>query len=127
MFPLVAPVLPGYDLAAVWADAREDAKVKHEVLASLMGIPASRLSDQLAGRQSQHLSLQRVLLLATDPDGRRFLRCLCLKLATVNGFDLDCELQVAMIQRIATKLVDRIQKRVPLKADMRAEDERRSA
>lgn len=127
MFPLVAPVLPGYEIGAIWKDAEIETHVKHEVLASLMGIPASRLSDQLAGRASQHLSLQRVLLLATDPDGRRFLRCLCLKLATVNGFDLDCELQVAMIQRVATKLVDRIQKRVPFKADMRAEDERRSA
>lgn len=127
MFPLVAPVLSGYKLATVWAEAREDARIKHEALAALMGITAAKLSDQLAGRSYSHLSLQRVLLLATDPDGRRFLRCLCLKLAAVNGFDLDCELQVAMIQRVATKLVDRIQKRVPLKADMRADDERRSA
>jgi hypothetical protein len=34
----------------------------------------ARLSDQLAGRGSQHLSVQRVLLLAADADGRRFLR-----------------------------------------------------
>jgi hypothetical protein len=119
MFLLVAPQAQAELLARVWKDAEIETAIKHDALAALMGIPASRLSDQLAGRASQHLSLQRVLVLATDPDGRRFLRCLCVRLATANGFDLDCELQIAMIQRIATKAIDRIQKRMPVKAHLR--------
>lgn len=123
---LIAPQLD-FDLAAVWGAARDESQIKHEVLASLMGIPASRLSDQLAGRNSQHLSVQRVLLLAADPDGRRFLRVLCLKLAAVNGFDLEAEWQIAKLQMLANRLIDRMQKRVPVKADVRDERQRESA
>lgn len=123
---LIAPQL-AFDLAAVWAAARDDAQIKHEVLASLMGLPASRLSDQLAGRNSQHLSVQRVLLLAADPDGRRFLRVLCLKLAAVNGFDLEAEWQIAKLQLLASRLIDRMQKRVPVKSELREQRERERA
>ncbi len=118
MLPLVAPQL-GFDLNGIWQDARAEVGIKHEALAALMGLSASRLSDQLAGRAQQHLSMQRVLLLATDPDGRKFLRVLCLKLATVNGFDLDALYQIGRIERLATKLIDRVQKRVPVAADLR--------
>lgn len=123
---LIAPQL-AFDIASVWASARDEAQIKHEVLAALMGISAARLSDQLAGRGSQHLSVQRVLLLAADEDGRRFLRVLCLKLAAVNGFDLETEWQIAKLQLLATRLIDRVQKRVPVKADVRDERESRRA
>jgi hypothetical protein len=108
----------------VWAEARDEAQIKHDVLATLMGLSAARLSDQLAGRGSQHLSVQRVLLLAADADGRRFLRVLCLKLAAVNGFDLETEWQIAKLQLLATRLIDRVQKRVPVKSELRESRER---
>jgi hypothetical protein len=124
---LIAPQFTGFDLGTVWAQARDEAQVKHEALAALMGISAAQLSNQLAGRGSQHLSVQRVLLLAADADGRRFLRVLCLKLAAVNGFDLETEWQIAKLQLLATRLIDRVQKRVPVKADVRDERESRRA
>lgn len=76
-----------FDLARLVVQARKDADLKHDALAALMGISGKQLSHQLAERG--HLSLRRLLFVATDKsgDGRRFLAALWPLLAQEIGLE----------------------------------------
>jgi hypothetical protein len=127
---IIGAVNLSFDFGKLWNDARDEARIQHEVLAALMGISAARLSDQVAQRASQHVSLQRACMLLSDPDGRRFVFVLARKIAAANGFDLDFEAMVVLLQsamQTATaRLVDGLQTRMA-KAELRDQREQRSA
>lgn len=120
----IAPAV-GFDLASAWTRAREQAGVKQEALAAFMGIAPHQLADQLAGRG--HLSLQRVLLIAIDPDGRQFLRHLAIELAVASGMSDDELWLLARVQHAVLGLVERMQKRIPAKAQLREKREQERA
>ncbi len=70
---------------ARFTQACREADIKKCVIASLMGISVEMLSKQLHNKG--HLSLQRLLMLRDDPDGRRFLRCYWPLVAVDMGLD----------------------------------------
>ena len=116
----------GFDLEAEFAAAYRRAGVKHEAVAALMGISSQQLSQQLAKRG--HLSLRRVLLLATDGDGRRVLQAFWPRVADHIGL----ETHGTVAQRLQTfmaefpKLIDRFQVQMA-KASLHEEEQRRRA
>jgi hypothetical protein len=113
--------LPGFDLAAAVVAARQRAGLKHEVLALLMGITSQQLSHQLAARS--HLSLGRLLMAASDPDGRRFLIYLWAEIAEF--LQIESRDAVALQLRDLTNefhgLVAKLSKRQMVKVELREE------
>ncbi len=83
MFAVVvdAPCINWVDL---FARARGAVQMKHATLSHLMGISEQQLSMQLAG--TGHVSLFRLAAVASDPDGKAFLRELFDLLADELGF-----------------------------------------
>lgn len=69
--PLAAPVV---NLRKPFETAARRANLTLDACARLMGITPQLLDQQLNCHGNNHLSLRRVFLLATDADGRRFLR-----------------------------------------------------
>ena len=120
MFVLVAPQL-AFDLGSVVAVARERAGIKHEVVAALMGLSASQLADQIAGRKSQHVSFNRMCLLLTDRDGLLFLTYLWLGVVEAAGWDVDWLLRSMRRVRLAQRLITNAWKPQAVKAEMRGE------
>ncbi len=116
MFPCmaVAPIhIEGFALEAAVVRCRIAAGLKHEVLAVLMGISSQQLSQQLA-RRGGYLSLPRVLSVAKDPDGRRFLRLLWTEVADFIGIeDHDAvALQLAELRGRVATVLDKVQIRM---------------
>lgn len=108
----------GFDLAKAFVEAREEAKVKHEVCATLMGISSQQLSQQLAGRR--HLSANRLFRLAFDADGLRVLVGLQRRINDYLGLHESGTVaqQLKTFMELFPKLVDRFQVQMA-KADLR--------
>ena len=107
----------GFDLAAYVVEARRRAGLKHDSLATLMGISSQQLSQQLAERG--HLSFRRLLFVSRDPDGKRFLRELFLLIKEEMGWeDFD------QIAARLSDLINAVQVR-QAKAQLREREERR--
>jgi hypothetical protein len=115
----------GFDLSVAWRSARERARVKQEYLASLMELTPSQLTDCVAGRG--HLSFQKLLLLLRHDDGRIFLRYLTVELMRAADVDVNTLLAITRVEWLAWRLVDRMQKRVPVKATVRETQKKESA
>ena len=106
------PILLDYDLEGAVVRARERAGLKHEALAALMGISASQLSQQI-GRRGGYLSLPRLLSVATDDDGRAFLRYLWADVGAFLGLDPSAAaLQLQLFAERFQLLIDRVQVRM---------------
>ena len=117
MIPLVTvtPTL-SFNLEALIVEARRRAGLKHDSLATLMGISSQQLSQQLAERG--HVSFRRLLFVSRDPDGKRFLRELFLLIKDEMGFeDFD------QIAARLSDLVNAFQVR-QARAELRTRDER---
>ena len=114
----IQPVLD-FDLATHVVRARERAGLKHDALATLMGISSQQLSQQLAARG--HLSLQRLIFAACrDADGKRFLRELFLLIRDEMGWeDFD------QIAARLSELVNAVQVR-QAKAELSREERKRA-
>jgi hypothetical protein len=97
---------------------RERAGMKHEVLASLMGISASQLSQQLL--PGGHVSMSRLLLAAKDADGAKFLEMLWHEIAEHLGIgELDAvAAELKRFQGRINWLANRIQVRM-VRAELR--------
>ena len=108
-----------FNLSAHIVTARQRAGLKHDSLATLMGISSQQLSQQLAERG--HISLQRLLFAACrDQDGKRFLRELFLLIKDEMGWtDFD-----AIAARLS-ELVNAVQVRMARSQLQAREDERR--
>jgi hypothetical protein len=107
-----------FNLTVIWGQARERACVKQEFLSCEMGYThVERLTDAIAGRS--HLSLQRLMRLTNTPDGRMFLYYFAMELGAATDMDLRTLIAVAKVRRLIGQLMDRQQKRVPVKAEMR--------
>lgn len=76
-----------FNFAPVWQSALHEADVKHDTIARLMGISSQQLSRQVDGSSRAHLSLFRLICIATDVDGRRFLRELIKQLGPHIGLE----------------------------------------
>lgn len=74
-----------FNFKPIWDAALDDAHVKHDTIARLMGISSQQLSAQVA--QIGHLSFFRLLCVATDADGRRFFQALIERLSPQIGLD----------------------------------------
>lgn len=93
---LSAPPLP-FNFKPIWDAALLDAKVSHKTIAALMKLSSQQLSQQVA--QQHHLSLFRLILLATDDDGRRFLEAFFARLHPHLGLDdLAMQQQLSMLR-----------------------------
>lgn len=126
MFPMMTAAEVGVDLSGPWGRARQKVGVKQDALAGLMKYPTHhQLSAAVAGQQ--HLSLQRLLLLLRDEDGRRFLRAFAQEVMEQEGLEFDAMADLLRIERLTTKFLDRLQKRIPVKAELREKREERSA
>lgn len=118
-------------LSINWSDlfarARARCGMKHETLARLMGISATQLSQQLGG--NGHVSLFRLVQVAADRDGKRFLIELFSLLGHDLGFhEVDPLLEtLAQMMTVTGTLLGKLQLRMA-KADLRdTEYERRQA
>jgi hypothetical protein len=100
--------------------------IKRDVLAALMRYETySQLSAAMAGQQ--HLSVQRLLGLLRDVDGRRFLAWFVLEILIEEGFEIAAVLRAMRAEWITTVLVERAWQRVPVKAELVSNDERKRA
>lgn len=120
----VIPAAPPVDLAPLVEQARQEAGLKLDALAALMGISRQALMQGISGERP--LSFARLLMVTTDPDGRRFFKALMLAIFEQVGIeDRD---QVAALLR---KAIDVFQGREPArmaKAELKpAQEEKRIA
>jgi len=101
-----------FDLGDLVERARRIAHMKRDSMAEAMGISGPQLSQQLTARG--HLSLQRLLMMATqDDDGRKAFAALWLAIAEQIGIeDRDA------VQAELRRLVDLVQTRMA-KAELR--------
>lgn len=108
----------GFDLEAEFSAAYRRAGVKHDVCAALMGISSQQLSQQLAKRG--HLSLRRVLLLATDRDGKRVLQEFWPRVADAIGLEESGSVaqQLKTFMAEFPKLIDKFQTQM-VRAELR--------
>ena len=101
-----------FDLGDLVERARRIANLKRDSMAAAMGISGPQLSQQLTARG--HLSLQRLLMMATqDDDGRKAFAALWLEIAEA----LELEDRDA-VQAELRRLVDLVQTRMA-KAELR--------
>lgn len=113
MTPVLAETT--FNLTVIWGDARARADVKQEFLACEMGYThVERLTDAIAGRS--HLSLQRLMRLTNSPEGRLFLYYFAMELGAATDMELGMLIKVAKVRRLVGQLMDRQQRRVPVKA-----------
>lgn len=116
----------GFDLEAEFQAAYRRAQVKHEVVARLMGISSQQLSQQLA--RKGHLSFRRILLLATDADGKAVLRELWPRVSDAIGLESSGTVaqQLRVFMEQFPKLIDRFQVEM-LKTELIPHEERKRA
>ncbi len=76
MWPFGVPMTPApkVNLRVPVETAAKRANLTLDAVARMMGISPQLLDQQIDCVGNNHLSMRRVFLLATDPDGRRFLR-----------------------------------------------------
>src|SRR5262245_44934041 len=114
-----------FSIEVAVSEAREAIGMKHDRLAFLMGITGPQLSQQLA--QQGHLSLRRLLLVASTDDGKAFWRVFWpLVAAQVGMEDKALAVQLSAFAERFGKLIDAIQIRM-VKADLDARDKQEVA
>jgi hypothetical protein len=115
--PVEAPRTSGFDLAPAIERCAKRAGLKHEALAALQGYSSQQWSNKLAGRE--HVSMPKLLSVASDPDGRRFLQYLWIDIAEyldIEDYDA-LALQLRHFSERFQLLVDKVQVRM-VKSDL---------
>ena len=114
-------------IALAWERARDATHLPQRVLAHALGIGGPQLADQLAGRGGAYLALPRIERLARseDADVRRFHDFFQHELRLARGDDSEPEWLQSQFKWLLLKFVDSMQRKVPVKADLReTRDER---
>jgi hypothetical protein len=125
MFFCTAPVTLPFALGPMVERARIDSGLKFDSLAYLMGITRQQLAEQLSG--ARHLSFPRLLMVTTDPDGRRFFKALMLAIFEQVGIE-DRDQVAATLRQVIDAFQSRETRGRMAKADIRpAQEERKSA
>jgi hypothetical protein len=125
MFFCTVPVTLPFALGPMVERARIDSGLKFDTLAYLMGITRQQLAEQLSG--ARHLSFPRLLMVTTDPDGRRFFKALMLAIFEQVGIE-DRDQVAATLRQVIDAFQSRETRGRMAKADIRpAQEERKSA